>query len=59
MGDIGILQFHHTHPYVFLNCEITKNDENVNEPSLESGMITLVGRIEIFTKFRFYSCPDP
>ena len=36
-------------------CEMTKNDETVHEPSLERGMIT---RVEIFSKFRFYSCPD-
>ena len=42
-----------------LYCEITKNDENVNEPILERGKIALVSEMEIFSKFRFYSCPDP
>ena len=52
-------QFHNAYPYVFLHCEITKNDKNVNEPILERGMNTLVGGMEIFSKLRFYSCPDP
>ena len=42
MGDIGILQFDHTHPYVLLHYEITKNDEKMYEPILERGMNTLV-----------------
>ena len=50
---------HNTHPYVLLHCEITKNDENANEPNLERRMITLVGELVIFSKLRFYSCPDP
>ena len=50
---------HNTHPYVLLHCEITKHDDNVNEPNLERRMITLVGELVIFSKLRFYSCPDP
>ena len=42
MEGYGLAQFEHTHPYVFVHCEWTKNDENVNEPILERGMITLV-----------------
>ena len=50
---------HNTYHYILLHCEITKDDENVNESILERRMISLIGKMEIFSKTRFYSCPDP
>ena len=43
----------HPYPYVLLQCEITKNDKNANEPILEKGIV-----LEIFSKSCFYSCSD-
>ena len=45
MGGIGVFTVVHIYPYVLLHREIIKNDENVNEPILERGMITRVGRM--------------
>ena len=50
---------HNTYPYILLHREITKNDGNVYEPILEREMIIIDGQMEIFSKTRFYSHPDP
>ena len=52
------LPHNHLYHYILFHCEITKNDENLNEPILERRVITLIGQMEIFLKTRFYSCPD-
>ena len=41
---------HNTYHYILLHCEITKDDENVNEPILERRMIALMGNILRYTQ---------
>ena len=41
----GLALPHNTYHYILLHCEITKDDENVNEPILERRMIAIIGKL--------------
>ena len=53
------MPFDCTYPYIFLQCEITKNDRNINKPILESRLNSLIGSMTLFSKFCVYSDPNP
>ena len=50
----GFWPFENTCPYILLHCVRTKNDEKLNEPILEKGMIALSNEGDDFTKIMFY-----
>ena len=58
MGRKGCSQFDHTYPYVFIHCEITKNDESVIEPILETRIIGETYDVDTFSKYGHFSGPD-
>ena len=53
-SEIGFFfQFSHNYHYVLSHCELTKLDENTNEPILERWMINQDDQMQKFPKFKF------
>ena len=55
----GFSLFDPTYLHILLHCETNKDDKTINEPILESRLVSLIGSMKLFSKFRIYSDPDP
>ena len=56
MKNIGIFRNSYTYLYIFNHLEITRPDEIINEPFLESMIIIQTGLINILYQYQY---PDP